>query len=79
MATELELSSLLNKLKQLCSAGFEASLQLNSKDGQASVSLEVKLGSIQPISNGIPNSSKTVKQRRKRPQAYYRRQELQRQ
>ena len=49
MATELELSSFLTKFKQLCSAGFEACLQLNSKGGDASLSLEVKLGPLSAV------------------------------
>ena len=75
MATELELNSFLTKFKQLCNAGFEASLQLNSKNGYATVSLEVKLGALQSSPNATQSS---FKQKRRRSPAYYRRQEARR-
>ena len=80
MVTELELSSFLTKFKRLCNAGLEASLKLNCKNGQTSVSLDVVLGPLQSTLNATTNTSSpsAVKQRRKRSPAYYRRQELRR-
>ena len=80
MATELELSSFLTKFKQLCSAGYEATLVLKSTNGQASVSLDVKLGTVESSSINAPSTgvSSAFKPRRKRSPAYHRRQELRR-
>ena len=79
MATnELELNSFLTKFKLLCNAGFKASLRLDCSNGQAKVSLDVSLGSLQGLSNGSASDSTSVKQKRKRSPAYYRRQEVRR-
>ena len=75
MASELELTSFLTKFKQLCNAGLEASLLLKSKNGIASVSLEVTLG---PLLESSPKANQgdaaATKRKRKRSPAYYRRQ-----
>ena len=75
MASELELTSFLTKFKQLCNAGLEASLLLKSKNGIASVSLEVTPG---PLLESSPKANQgdaaATKRKRKRSPAYYRRQ-----
>ena len=76
MATEIELTSFLTKFKHLCNAGFQASLHLNCKDGKATVSLEVDLGSLQ-CSLSTESSSETSKKKRRSP-SYYRRQAVRR-
>ena len=77
--TEFELNSLISKFKHLCNAGFEASLLVSSKDGQASVSLKVELGHVFHSPNGsTAGENKNSKQRKKRPPAYYRRQKKRR-
>ena len=63
LVAESELNSFFSKFKGLCNAEFEASLQFNSKNGQATVSLEVKLGSLLKSSE---NSSDLTKQKCKR-------------
>ena len=64
-----ELNSFITKFKSLCSAGFNASLQINSKDGCATVSLSVEVGYLPSVTP----AGKPKKQ--KRSPAYYRRQE----
>ena len=79
MAKELELNSFLIKFTQLCNAGLEAKLQLNCKNGHASVSLEVMLGPLQSTSNvSLGGVSSSFKQKRNRSSSYYRRQESRR-
>ena len=66
MAKELELNSFLIKFTQLCNAGLEAKLQLNCKNGHASVSLEVMLWPLQSTSNmSLGGVSSSFKQKRK--------------
>ena len=50
---------------------------MDCSNGQAKVSLDVSLGSIQGLSNGSVSDT-SVKQKRKRSPAYYRRQEVRR-
>ena len=61
MTTNFELNSFLTKFKQMCSAGFKASLHLRSENGNAFVSFEADLGKLAPPC-------------RRRSPAYYRRQ-----
>ena len=78
MVTEVELSSFLTKFKHLCNAGFEASLQLTSRNGYATVSLEVALGPLESTSNTSNDVKSPLKPKRKRSPAYFRRQEIRR-
>ena len=76
--TEFELNSLISKFKHLCNAGFEASLLVSSKDGQASVSLKVELGKVFHSPKDSTAGDQNSKQRKKRPPAYFRRQKQRR-
>ena len=71
MATNFEINSFLTKFKQLCSDGFNASLQFRSENGNAIVSFKVDLGKL-----CLPPISQPV--RRRRSPAYYRRQDKRR-
>ena len=73
----MKLHSFLTKFKVFYNAGFKASLQLDCSNGQAKVSLDVSLWSLQGLSNGSVSDT-SVKQKRKRLPAYYRRQEVRR-
>ena len=77
MATDLEPSSFLTKFKHLCSSGYEATLQLKSLNGHASVTLDVKLGFVQ-VTSTAPSVNNSSARKRKRSPSYYRRQELRR-
>ena len=77
-ANELEVNSFLTKFKHLSNAGFEASLRLNCINGHTTVSLDVKLGPLQESSSGSLREITTIKLKRKRSPAYYRRQEARR-
>ena len=60
-----ELNSFVTKFHYLCSAGFKASLTLNSSgDGRARVAFEVELGFLQPPVTVPPPVSPSSKQRR---------------
>ena len=70
-ANEFELNSFLTKFKHLCTAGYEASLQLNCNNRLATVSLNVTLGSLQvSANNGSLSEMKPVKLKRKRSPGY---------
>ena len=69
MATNFELNSFLTKFKQMCSAGYHATLQLRSENGRATVSFNVDLGELL-----LPPSISQLVRRRRSP-GYYRRQE----
>ena len=49
------------KFKHLCNAGFEASLQLQGKNGHANVSLEVEFGSLTSTLNAFSDATPTLK------------------
>ena len=70
MATNFELNSFLTKFKQMCSAGYNATLKLQSENGRATVSFNVDLGELLPP----PPTSNSEIVRRRRPPGYYRRQ-----
>ena len=69
MVTELELNSFLIKFKQLCKAGFEATMQLRSRNRIAAITLDVTLGPLQHA--GGPCETPT-KQKRTRSPAHHR-------
>ena len=46
--THLEIDSFVVKFKNLCSAGYKATLTLDAEDGKASVCLKANLGYVPP-------------------------------
>ena len=62
MVTEVELNSFLTKFKQLCKAGFEATMQLKSRNGIAAFTLDVTLGPLLQHAGG-PCETPTMQKR----------------
>ena len=46
--THLEIDSFVVKFKNLCSAGYKATLTIDAEDGKASVCLKANLGDVSP-------------------------------
>ena len=71
MATQCELDSFVTKFRNICSLGYNATLTISSKNGQAHVGLDIDLGFLFPPPSSLPSQVSSTP--RHRSPSYYRR------
>ena len=75
MAADQEIDSFVTKLKHLLYSGYDATLNIETQDGKAFVTLKAGLGHIKRLHYGYPNRQQS---KVSRSPSYFRRQERRR-
>ena len=75
MAADQEIDSFVTKLKHLLYSGYDATLNIETQDGKAFVTLKAGLGHIKSLHYGYPNRQQS---KVSRSPSYFRRQERRR-